>query len=133
MGMHVCSRRKYSIWVCSMLDLDDDGFLDVVVANSKVQQTRTWSPQTASWQIGPFPTTLRGAGPTGATRLRFGVLASDGQASCVGPDLAWHYRDGGWQPDPTMHRGIPPRNEGEPAALAVRLRDVDGDGRCAAR
>ena len=113
-----------------LLDLDHDGFLDVVVANSKVQQTRTWSPQTQSWQIGPFPATLRGAGPNGATRLRFGVLASDGQASCVGPNLAWHYRDGAWQPDPTMHRGLPPRDEAEPAALAVRLRDVDGDGRC---
>ena len=37
------------------LDLNNDGFMDVVIGNDAVRQTRVWSPQKRSWIVGDFP------------------------------------------------------------------------------
>ena len=38
-----------------LLDLDADGYLDVVIGNERVRQTRLWSPQDRKWIVGDFP------------------------------------------------------------------------------
>jgi putative membrane-bound dehydrogenase-like protein len=116
-----------------LLDLDGDGFLDVVAGNGKVGQTRLWSPRTRSWSVGDFPVSLVGAG------ARFGVLRPDGHASLlVRSDAAeggWHFDGAKWVEDRTLLAGL--TSEGQPVFTAkegrdrgVRLRDLDGDGRC---
>ena len=35
-----------------LLDLDNDGYLDVVIGNAQVRQTRLWSPRIRKWIVG---------------------------------------------------------------------------------
>src|SRR5262249_14430913 len=39
-----------------LLDLNNDGFIDVVIGNDKVKQTRVWSPKSNAWLTSDFPT-----------------------------------------------------------------------------
>jgi hypothetical protein len=52
-----------------LLDLNQDGYLDVVIGNDQMQRTRVWSPQQRRWLDGDFPLVLvdprdRSARPT---------------------------------------------------------------------
>ncbi|HEY7327443.1 MAG TPA: PVC-type heme-binding CxxCH protein [Gemmataceae bacterium] len=116
-----------------LVDLDNDGYLDVVIGNEKVKQTRRWSAKTQTWTIGDLPPSLAKAG------ARFGVAHSDGTASMILQNEtdsgAWHYTDGKWVEDQTLLSGL--EIEGRKILTAakgqdrgVRLRDLDGDGRC---
>jgi putative membrane-bound dehydrogenase-like protein len=120
-----------------LIDLDNDGYFDAVIGNDKVRQTRLWSPKDRSWHTGPFPVPLvRDGKETGG---HFGVLRPDGQASLLirneKDSGAWHFTDRGWVEDRTLLSGL--AVEEQPIFTArggrdqgVRLRDLDGDGRC---
>jgi putative membrane-bound dehydrogenase-like protein len=117
-----------------LLDVDNDGYLDVIVANKDVRRTRRWSPRTRSWVEGEFPLDLT------ARRGRFGVVHSDGLpvllAAGEGKARGWHFDGARWVEDDALvstgrkdgHRvelsSTPGHDRGE------RLRDFDGDGRC---
>ena len=116
-----------------LLDLDNDGYLDVVIGNEKLQQTRRWSPKTRTWIISSFPLSLVNTG------ARFGVVHSDGNASVWVRNEAiagaWHFTDGKWIEEKTLFAGL--ELAGRPILTSengrdrgVRLRDVDSDGRC---
>ena len=113
-----------------LFDVDNDGYLDVCIANSEMRQTRIWSPLERQWEIKPFPVALRETGPNGVICLRFGVLGPDGQVACIGSDRGWSYRDGKWQHDPTLLHGVSAQGESDTDPRLVRLRDLDGDGCC---
>jgi putative membrane-bound dehydrogenase-like protein len=116
-----------------LLDLDNDGYVDVVIGNDKVRQTRRWSPQEGKWVTGDFPVSLVKAGG------RFGVVRPDGHASLLLRDEAnaggWHFADGKWVEDKGLLAGL---ELGGREVLTsekgidrgVRLRDLDRDGRC---
>ena len=38
-----------------LLDVNGDGYLDVVLANTRRRQTRVWQPATGTWQVTDFP------------------------------------------------------------------------------
>jgi hypothetical protein len=38
-----------------VLDLNNDGYMDVVIGNDTLRQTRLWSPKTRSWTVADFP------------------------------------------------------------------------------
>ena len=72
-----------------LLDVNNDGYLDVVVGNEGVRQTRVWLPQRRSWAVGGFPVPIVTTGEHGKraeTGVRFGVLRPDGMASLLVQD-----------------------------------------------
>src|SRR3989454_5406669 len=48
-----------------LLDLNNDGFLDVVTANEHVRQTRVWNPKEKKWIMRDFPVPLVEPGQQG--------------------------------------------------------------------
>ncbi|HKB34888.1 MAG TPA: polysaccharide deacetylase family protein, partial [Gemmataceae bacterium] len=135
-----------------LLDVNNDGFMDVVIGNDKVQQTRVWSPKTKSWVTSGFPAVVVSEpGPTparGPTRARiergtgFGILQSDGQASLLQPTLFLFGEYGGSHFDRTRWGELQDHlldglrtNPGAkwPAFYTMddsRLRDLNRDGMC---
>ena len=136
-----------------LLDLDDDGYLDVVIGNDHKRATRLWDRKINAWKDGTFPLQLSHAIPWGGHSListpsggvRFGVIRPDGKASMIADDEGapygvtpggWSFDGNGWVEDHALlstldfdgerlRIGSPGKHDG-----GVRLRDLDGDGRC---
>lgn len=125
-----------------VLDLDQDGYLDVVVGNDQAQFARVWQPSTGQWLDTAFPVRIvsgPASGPAVETGVQFGVLQQGGGAgliyrsepSALQPGEqsqgAWQFANGAWQPLPLLPP-VPTLVEGRDRG--VRLFDVDNDGVC---
>ena len=135
-----------------LLDLNDDGYLDVVIGNGQLQQTRIWDPGQMAWEETSFPVRIVGVPPESEKKdgivqgtdsrdagVRFGVLSPGGDASFLVRNErqagVWHFEQDGWRNDATMLAGL--ELDGKPVMTSqkgvdqgVRLRDVDADGIC---
>jgi putative membrane-bound dehydrogenase-like protein len=120
-----------------LLDVNRDGYLDVVIGNDKLQHTAVWSPQRKDWVIGDFPVPLVAEGAS--TGVQFGVLTSNGSASCVCRHAkvngVWHFQDGKWREGEQRLDRLGPHDPPvgtvqDGRDLGLRLRDLDGDGVC---
>ncbi len=124
-----------------VLDLNNDGFIDVVISNESVRQTRIWSPAAGDWIVGDFPAPIVSVDAEGNRRdagARFGVLQSNGFASVLVHNETtaglWHFDGEKWVEDASglaglvldgpVHTSLAGRDAG------VRLRDLDGNGIC---
>ncbi len=124
-----------------ILDLNNDGFLDVVIGNEKVQQTRVWSPKDGKWIVSPFPigiVSVDDQGNRAETGVRFGVLQKDGKASFLVRNETlsglWHFDGRKWiaqagsraelEVDGPVLTSLGGRDQG------VRMLDLDRDGIC---
>ena len=130
-----------------VLDLDSDGFLDVVIGNEELRQTRVWNGKSRRWITSELPTAIVSPNPDVPgveghgvdSGVRFGVLDLDGSVTMLVRNEetagAWRFEGGRWVEVPARLWGL--RLEGKPIFTrgrgrdrGVRLRDVDGDGRC---
>ena len=116
-----------------LLDLDADGYMDVVIGNETLHQTRRWDPGRTRWATSGFPEDLTRKG------VQFGIVRPDGKASMLIRDerhaAAWDFDGETWIEALALLRGLD--HGGELIATAnqgvdrgVRLRDIDHDGRC---
>jgi putative membrane-bound dehydrogenase-like protein len=109
-----------------LLDIDGDGYLDVVIANAQVRQTRRWSPYHRGLLLGD------GGLPATIADAHFGVLRPDGMASLLRPGATtgWHFDYPSWTEEATLRAGL--EFDGQPAdrSRRLQLRDLDGDGKC---
>ncbi len=123
------------------LDLNADGYMDVVIGNEKTRQTRVWSPEKKQWLTADFPVeivTVDRQGNRHDAGVHFGVLEKNGYASIVvrNEKVAglWHFDGNRWVADP---QGLAGLEAGGPITTCaagrdrgVRLRDLDRDGIC---
>lgn len=123
-----------------LLDLNADGFMDVVIGNAQVQKTRIWNPVQQTWSETGFPTRLVAAPDAKgnqAIRGRFGVLNEQVILLTLTPEVsaAWKFDGKTWQPATELLAGLP---EGQDALFTLkagqdqglRLRDLNHDGQC---
>jgi len=124
-----------------LVDLNHDGYMDVVVGNENVRQTRVWSPETGKWTTGGFPVPIVRVDERGNRRdagVRFGVLQENGFASILVRNEEasglWHFDGTQWTADPAGLRGLdlagPVSTSLDGRDRGVRLRDLDLDGAC---
>jgi putative membrane-bound dehydrogenase-like protein len=122
-----------------LLDLNSDGFLDVVIGNEALRRTRVWQPKERRWLDSDFPVAFvtRTNGIATDTGVRFGVVHADGRPTLLWRNEtgsgAWTFEGSRWVARPNLLRGL--EIAGQPVFTArqgrdqgVRFRDVDGDG-----
>lgn len=125
-----------------LLDLNADGYMDVVAGNDRVRWTRVWNPQRGEWIQTTFPVQIVRRNDQDVTedqQVRFGVLQANGYASFLvknaNQEGLWHFDGQNWQPQDNGLDGLAD-NRGPVATgrdgidLGVRFRDVDYDGKC---
>jgi hypothetical protein len=133
-----------------VLDLNNDGYMDVVIGNQQVHQTRLWSPEKKKWIVSDFPVDLVSVDPQGNRRdagVRFGVLDKSGRASMIVRNEkvagTWHFDGTRWVVEPNGLRDLDwvflKRRKLTPGPVytsldgrdrGVRLRDLNRDGIC---
>ena len=135
-----------------VLDVNDDGFMDVVVGNSRSQKTSIWSPEKQNWSSSDFPALLvqqesqerqfcevhfplmhNNGRPTvlqTSVHVEAGKLAPQKSAAAGG---AWHFNGTRWVPDPHLTSLLATNAVREltgelPTGMEVSFRDLDRDG-----
>lgn len=123
-----------------LLDVNADGFMDVIIGNDELQLTRVWDPKKSTWKETPFPVklvTISNKGERLAQRVRFGILGGDVVALASDESMrgAWRFDGTAWKEEPHLLSGL--TLGGKEVAFAkagidqgIRLRDLDGDGNC---
>ena len=128
-----------------LLDLNNDGYLDVVIGNPKLRATRIWHPQSRTWRDSSLPLNLVRRNASGAhvdSSVRFGIIGPEHQVAMLttgksAPESqqAYLFSTNGWLARNDFLRGL--ELNGEPVLTiangrdrGVRLRDLDNDGQC---
>ncbi|MEW6157871.1 MAG: PVC-type heme-binding CxxCH protein [Verrucomicrobiota bacterium] len=121
-----------------LLDLNHDGFLDVVIGNENLRKTRVWNPTTRRWLDSDFPATLVREGNE-AVKECFAILQSNGFPTLVrrkGPATArpqaWHFDGAAWVEAEDLFDGLEELAQpggAQAADVGLRFRDVNKDGR----
>jgi putative membrane-bound dehydrogenase-like protein len=128
----------------AILDLDGDGYQDVVSTFYDAALARIWSPRDRTWRQTKFPGIKALAPPGTLNRPIFAVFDTRGvpSALCTVPSPIGQTRglllDGDrWIPDEALAR-LPNPAAGAPSVpgavvstdLGIRFRDLDNDGSC---
>jgi len=125
-----------------LIDLDNDGFMDVIIGNENLQQTRRWDPQGKRWITSPFPFQLVQSDVNDKQTdagARFGILQPSGMASVFISNKningIWHFDGNAWHKDQALTQGLEFNNQMIHTSIdgrdnGVRLRDTDNDGTC---
>jgi hypothetical protein len=127
-----------------LLELNADGFLDVVIGSEKFGRTKVWQPsatgRAGTWSVFEFPTRFLQVDRHGRhydAQVRFGVVQENGwptvAVSTSSTRRAWDFAGDRWVPNVPLRllfRDEPERvSTGELGVdLGLRFRDLDGDG-----
>ena len=135
-----------------LLDVNHDGFLDVVVGNSRSKKTSIWSPEKQNWSSSGFPALLvqHTSKESRFVEVHFPIMHNNGRPTVLQTPVhvdagklapgesaaagrAWHFNGTRWVPDPHLPSllGINAVREltGElPAGIEAGFRDLDEDG-----
>jgi putative membrane-bound dehydrogenase-like protein len=117
-----------------LIDLDDDGYLDVLILNPHLRQSRIWSPQDRTWTEVDFSFDAFANVSSG---VQFAVIGRRPQvAALVRNDdaaAAIRFDNRQWVEDASLLAGL--EIDGKPVVTSrlgrdrgVRFRDIDGDG-----
>jgi putative membrane-bound dehydrogenase-like protein len=107
-----------------LIDLNNDGYLDVVIGNTRIRQTRVWDRENRRWDESNFP--------SDAINTRFGVMTRNGPVVAINPRVSgWQFDQGRWIENRSLLQGLAL----DEVALkgpdqGVRFRDIDADGHC---
>jgi hypothetical protein len=113
-----------------LLDVDNDGFMDLIVGFSYAGKrfTRAWDLVHDVWRDSDFPTSFRRKDPEGSisdTGIHFGVLDANGRATVLSSDDSADSVVEGAELD-----GKPVYSVAKGRDRGVRFRDIDRDGVC---
>ena len=117
-----------------LLDLNGDGYVDAIISNDSVHQTRTWSPEKQQWIVTDFPTPIAHDGAD--VGVRFGILGGDVIAIVRNETTSdgWRFKDDHWAVDHSLLNGLDIEGQIFTADhgidRGVRLHDLDSDGNC---
>jgi len=125
-----------------LMDLNDDGFMDVVAGNEQSGFTRVWQPEARKWKEAGFPAAVTlptKSGKRNDAGVRFGVVRKDGQVTALARSekvsKAWRFDGESWVEDLELLAGLQLDGKALFASeggrdRGLRFRDVDSDGRC---
>jgi hypothetical protein len=123
-----------------VLDVNNDGYLDVVDLRPRKDKTYLWSPEDAHWRVVQMPDNTLGS-IFRQSDYAFGVFQKNGHASFAyrhGPEAGGtgfidqglrHFDGANWVADKGI-RDVFRENQAKKPPLFQRLIDLDGDGIC---
>ena len=122
-----------------LMDVNCDGYVDVVEVNSHQVESRVWSADTREWSNAQSPRLPAPAQGRTLSQPRFAILSPQGRASVLLRrglmPIGFRYGDAGWEVDPMLTAlpalpSLPPIDLPSKDDEGLRFRDLDSDGIC---